>query len=76
MVVSAKMFQNSNCRGAWWPSGTASDSVARGWGFNTYLRLVMSLSRHIYTSKSTGNTQKQWLRPDTTEKIVYWDVKP
>ena len=40
-------------RGAWWLSGRASDSGVRGHGFETYLRLVVSLS-----PESTGNTQE------------------
>ena len=36
----------------WWPSGRASDSGARGRGFKTYLRRVVSLSKiHLLPKK-------------------------
>ena len=38
-------------RGAQWPSGRASDSGARGWGFETYLRRVVSLRKTLYSPK-------------------------
>ena len=44
-------------REAWWPSGRASDSGARGWGFDPYSgRFVVSLSKLHLSPKSTGNT--------------------
>ena len=41
-----------------WLSGRASNSGARGQGFDTYLRRVVSLSKTLYSLKSTGNTQE------------------
>ena len=38
-------------RGARWLSGRASDSGARGRGFETYLRRVLSLSKTLYSPK-------------------------
>ena len=38
-------LSNELSRGAPWPSGRASDSRARGWGFDTYLCRVVSLSK-------------------------------
>ena len=37
--------------GARWPSGRALDSEARGWGFKTYLRCVVSLSKDTFTPR-------------------------
>ena len=46
-------------RGARLLSGRASDSGARGRGFDIYLRRVVSLSKDTFTPpKSTGNTQE------------------
>ena len=59
-----------------WPSGRASDSVARGLGFDPHSsRHVVPLSKIHLLPKSTGNTQELVLHPDMTEKFVYWDVK-
>ena len=38
-------------RGARWLSGRVSDSGARGPGFETYLRRVVSLSKTLYSPK-------------------------
>ena len=38
-------------RGARWPSGRVSDSGARGQGFDTYLRRVVSLSKDTFTPR-------------------------
>ena len=35
--------------GARWPSGRVSDSIARGQGFDSYLRRVVSLSKDTFT---------------------------
>ena len=44
---------------AWWPSGKASDSRARGQGFDPHSgRRVVSLSKIHLPPKSTGNTQE------------------
>ena len=42
-------------RGARWLSGRVSDSGARGPGFETYLRRVVSLSKTLYTPKVLVN---------------------
>ena len=44
---------------AWWPSGRASDSRARGRGLDPHSgRRVVSLSKIHLPPKSTGNTQE------------------
>ena len=57
-------------RGARWLSGRASDSGARGLGFETYLRRVMSLRKTLYNPKELVIPRKLWLRPDMTEKLL------
>ena len=53
-----------------WPSGRASDSGARGRGFYTYLRRVVSLSKDTFTPRKVlVIPRKRWLRPDMTEKL-------
>ena len=42
-------------RGARWLSGRVSDSGARGPGFETYLRRVVSLSKTLYSPKVLVN---------------------
>ena len=42
-------------RGARWLSGRMSDSGARGPGFETYRRRVVSLSKTLYSPKVLGN---------------------
>ena len=44
-----------NCRGARWLSGRVSDSGARGPGFETYRRRVVSLSKTLYSPKVLVN---------------------
>ena len=62
------LFQN---RGARWPSGRASDSGARGRGFDTYLRRVVSLSKDTFTSRKVlVIPRKRLVRPDMTDKSV------
>ena len=63
-------------RGARWLSGRVWDSGARGRGFETYHRHVVSLSKTLYSPKvlvnylgSGGSSRHDW-------KIVDWDVKP
>ena len=52
--ISDKLF-----REAPWPSGRASDSGARGRGFDPRSgRRVVSLSKLHYLPKGTGNTQE------------------
>ena len=43
------------CRGARWLSGRVSDSGARGPGFETYLRRVVSLSKTLYSPEVLVN---------------------
>ena len=57
-------------RGARWPSGRASDSGARGRGFDTYLLCVVSLSKDTFTPRIVlVKPRKRWLYPDMTEKL-------
>ena len=42
-------------RGAQWLSGRVSDSGARGRGFETYRRRVVSLSKTLYSPKVLVN---------------------
>ena len=58
-------------RGARWLSGSVSDSGARGRGFETYRRRVVSLSKTLYSPKVLVNYPgKRWLRPNMTEKLL------
>ena len=61
-----------------WPSGIASDSEVRGRGFDPHSgRRVVSLGKiNLPSKKVLVIPRKRWLRPDMTEKIVDWDVKP
>ena len=57
-------------RGARWPSGRASDSGARGRGFETFRRRVVSLSKDTLTPRKVlVIPRKRWLFPDMTEKL-------
>ena len=48
-----------NHKEAWWPSGRASDSEARGQGFDPHSgHCVVSLSKIHLPPKSTANTQE------------------
>ena len=49
------MFLSGVSRGAWWLSGRVSDSGARGRGFETYRRRVVSLSKTLYSPKVLVN---------------------
>ena len=44
-----------NFKGARWLSGRVSDSGARGRGFETYRRRVVSLSKTLYSPKVLVN---------------------
>ena len=46
---------NIQIRGARWLSGRVSDSGARGPGFETYRRRVVSLSKTLYSPKVLVN---------------------
>ena len=68
-------FFSGGGKGARWLSGRVSDSGARGRGFETYRRRVVSLSKTLYSPKvlvnypgSGGPSRYDW-------KIVDWDVK-
>ena len=57
---SRNTFMHTSCsrttdRGARWLSGRVSDSGARGPGFETYLRRVVSLSKTLYSLKVLVN---------------------
>ena len=47
-----------------------SDSRARGWGFETYLRCVVFLSKTLFSPKVLVVPRKRWLRPNITEKLL------
>ena len=52
------IFKQNSCRaikGARWLSGRVSDSGARGPGFETYRRRVVSLSKTLYSPKVLVN---------------------
>ena len=58
------------CREAWWPSGRASDSGARGRGFDPH-SLCCVLEQDTFTSqKVLVIPRKPWLHPDMTEKLL------
>ena len=50
-----KELESLFIRGARWLSGRVSDSGARGPGFETYRRLVVSLSKTLYSPKVLVN---------------------
>ena len=53
------------------PSGRASDSGARGRGFDPHSgRRVVSLSKKFTFQKVLVIPRKQWLRPDMNEKLL------
>ena len=55
-VEEVLIFTNvSKSRGARWLSGRVSDSGARGRGFETYRRCVVSLSKTLYSPKVLVN---------------------
>ena len=56
--------------GVRWLSGRASDSGARGRGFETYLRRVMTLSKTLYSPKVLVIPRKRWLRPKMTKTLL------
>ena len=53
--ASWKVLKNAKYRGARWLSGRVSDSGARGRGFETYRRGVVSLSKTLYSPKVLVN---------------------
>ena len=65
-----KITNREKSHSARWPSGRASDSGARGQGFETYLRRVVSFSKTLYSPKVLVIPRKRWLRPDMTEKLL------
>ena len=54
-VAREYMEYTCNSRGARWLSGRVSDSGARGPGFETYRRRVVSLSETLYSPKVLVN---------------------
>ena len=57
--------------GARWPSGRVSDSGARGQGYNTNPRRVVTLSKDtLLTRKVLVIPRKRWLSSDMTEKLL------
>ena len=50
--------------------GRASDSGARGKGFENYLCRVVSLRKTLYSQKVLVKSWKQWLCPDMAEKSL------
>ena len=59
----------------WWPNGRASDSMARGRGFDPHSgRRIVSLSKIHLPPKSTGNTQEAVALSRHDRKIVYWTL--
>ena len=73
MLYNKKKKKN---RGARWLSGRVSDSGARGQGFDTYRRRVVSLSKTLYSRKYWLITQEAVAPSRHDWKIVDWDVKP
>ena len=67
-VMSRYCFKIREAR---WPSGRASDSGARGRGFDPHSsRLVVPLSKiHLPPEKVLVIPRKRWLHPDITEKL-------
>ena len=53
--VSPENYPDPDGRGARWLSGRVSDSGARGPGFETYRRRVVSLSKTLYSPKVLVN---------------------
>ena len=66
----SKRFPTFQRCGVRWLSRRASGSGARGQRFKIYLRLVVSLSKTLYTPKVLVIPRKGWLRPDITEKLL------
>ena len=62
-------------REARWPSGRASDSRARGRGFDPHsCRRGVSLSKIHLPPKRTGNTQEAVAPSQHDRNFFYWDV--
>ena len=82
IYIQANEFQSTKrvclirARGARWLSGRVSDSGARGPGFETYRRRVVSLSKTLYSPKYWLITQEAMAPSRHDWKIVDWDVKP
>ena len=70
-------FSQNICWGARWLSGRVSDSGARGPGFETYLRRVVSLSKTLYSQKVLVNypgsdgSVPTWLKPQNNQPTEY-----
>ena len=63
----ADAAEDNELGGVRWLSGRALDSGARGRGFETYLRRVVSLSKALYSRKVLVIPRKWWLRTNMTE---------
>ena len=71
LPVDPRLFSLKLARGAQWPSGRVSDPGARGRGFDTYLRRIVSLRKGTFTPRKVLIIpRKRWLRPDMTEKLL------
>ena len=55
LTIDIAIIFISQIRGAWWLSGRVSDSGARGRGFETYRRRLVSLSKTLYSPKVLVN---------------------
>ena len=64
----SETFKTATCGGVRWLSGRVSDSGARGRGFETYRRRVVSLSKTLYSPKvlvnypGSGDSVPTWLK--------------
>ena len=55
LLENSDKYEQDHYRGARWLSGRVSDSGARGRGFETYRRRVVSLSKTLYSPKVLVN---------------------
>ena len=71
MVIRRAYKCTQQIRGVWWLSVRASDSGARGRGVRNLPPPFCVLEQDTLPPppppRGTGNTKKQWLRPDMTE---------
>ena len=72
IFITVHFMASSYIRGgAWWPSGIVSDSRVRGRRIDTYLRRVVSFSKHTFTPRKVlVIPSKHWLSPHMTEKLL------
>ena len=68
LTLNIYKHTTSSSKGARWLSGRVSDSGARGRGFETYRRRVVSLSKTLYSPKvlvnypGSGGSVPTWLK--------------